>query len=793
MSKFIKTALSNFSNLFQTDNDFNINTSTYINSSLTQENNSNTNVNDTVDLDSYLDDIANQSPSNDTAKNGNSNSNNIDDNSSDFGLVTDFFENLADVSESVGATKVVVATSMLSGVAKVGEYIGDGLTWVGGKLVEGGSWLVGEFAGLFSKDTKEAVMDWREDFKADIKSSIEVDQVGELNKWFYENTKIGQSINDASYLKYDSEAAQTLQNVTVKLTELAAATGVTIATGGVAAPAAFAAVFGLGFAEGVGKNAETTYQNGGDFDDGTLSILLSGGLNGLSWYANGKLGQGAYEIFNTAKIVGLKSTATDLLSQVGNKEFIIDTLKNGLNPLKTNLTGKTVLNVNALMNYGSSAMAVAGDFAEVLNSEEGFTAENIAKLTAEYFGYLGLNILEDTGRDFISGYTISEQQAKKFAQQIASDNSKVTLNDLNKFTDASKTKVLNSMDTYDLAVRIQDLSADDIRKLSSNSTFNKKLYEVYKNHYSQNISIYQYYNQLGFNIDYATNKLNLSQLMGDSKLYLNVIYKDLEKTNPLAYNEVTQKMQQEFGTNYRRSGDIDTEKFYEMLSQYMGPTEKYMYSNLNSGIATSFESALTKTQKDALFNYTACGGFEINTYLVDASINGVRTRDKYSSIEEIQNATSGFSRGSLRNHDYSTTEGNILEDLDSAIASAKYDNPIVTYRGVGNLYNNGEIIDVNSLKIGSTLESKGYLSSSLLLDNAYLGNKGINGKKNICLEILVPPNSGTAAYIENVSGASNFCQTEMLLKRNQTLTVLGKPYYRKINGEQITFVPVGIE
>lgn len=776
MSKFIKTALSNFSNLFQTnDNNTTINTSEYTIPPMQQENNENINNNDTIDFDSLLESTENITATDDK-----------DSNNSD--------ESKSITPEEVGATTAVFATSVLSGVAKIYEYIDDGVTWAGGKVVEGASWLVGESAGLFSEDKKNSIMNRRKDIKENVKNEIDRDKVGELNEWFYENTKIGQDINEASYLKYDSEAAKTTQNITTKIGEIGGATALTILTGGAAAPL----VFSVGCAEGIGKTAEKTYQNGGDFDDGTFSILLSGGLNGLSWYANGKLGQGAYEIFNTAKIVGLKSTATDLLSQVGNKEFIIDTLKNGLNPLKTNLTGKTVLNVNALMNYGSSAMAVAGDFAEVLNSEEGFTAENIAKLTAEYFGYLGLNIIEDTGRDFISGYTISEQQAQKFAQQIASNNSKVTLNDLNKFTDASKTKVLNSMDTHDLALQIQDLSADDIRKLSRSSSFNKKLIEVYCKEYSQNISMEQYYQQLGFSVERASGKLDLSQIIGDSKLYLNSIYNKLKFPNRDAYDEITKQMQQEFGNYYNKSGNIDTNKFYEILSPYMDSASREKFMSLNNDVADSFESTLTKAQKDAIFNYTGYGGFQINTYLNDGVIDygddmgRVRTRDEFSSIDNIQN----FISGHWGNHVYTTTDGSLLEDLDSVISSAMYDNPFVTYRGVGNLFDNGEVVDLNSIKIGSTLHTNSYLSSSILLNNAYLGEttKGINEPvKNICLEIIVPPNSGSGAYIENISGVENFGQTEVLLKRNQTLTVIGKPYKKYMHNEWITFVPVCIE
>lgn len=312
---------------------------------------------------------------------------------------------MVDISESVGATVAVGTTSILSGVAKVDELIADGIVWIEGKKVEGVSWLVGEVAGLFSEDTKNSIMKWREDVKKNVKSEIERDRVGELNEWFYENTKIGQSINEKSYLKYDSDVAKVMQNITTKVTEIAAATALTILTGGAAAPL----VFGVGCAEGIGKTAEKTYQNGGNFDDGTFSILLSGGLNGVSWVANGKLAQGAFEIVKDASSVGLLETGSTLLNDtLLNKEFWSNTLKNGLSLKTISSSGNSVVNVNALMNYGSSLMSIGGDFVDVLNSDEGFTPENIMSLGGKYLAALGLNVLEDSGREYITSYKAGE-------------------------------------------------------------------------------------------------------------------------------------------------------------------------------------------------------------------------------------------------------------------------------------------------------------------------------------------------------------------------------------------------
>ena len=397
MPKFVKSTPENFSNLFQShDNDnTTINTNTYIMPELQQENNENINNDDTIDFDSLFGSTENITTVDDK-----------DSNNSD--------ESKSITPEEVGATIAVTATSVLSGVAKIIEYIDDGVAWAGGKVTEGASWLVGETAGLFSENAKDSIMKWRENVKKDVKNEIDRDKVGELNEWLYENTKIGQDINDASYLKYDSAAAKTTQNVSTKIGEIGGATALTILTGGAAAPL----VFGVGCAEGFGKTAEATYQNGGDFDDGTLSIMLSGGLNGLSWVANGKLVQGAFEIIKDAASVGLLETGTTILNDtLLNKEFWLNTIKNGLSLKTISASGNSVINVNALMNYGTSLMSIGGDFVDVLNSDEGFTKENIMILGAKYLTALGLNVLEDSGREYITSYkagklanTLSEKE-----------------------------------------------------------------------------------------------------------------------------------------------------------------------------------------------------------------------------------------------------------------------------------------------------------------------------------------------------------------------------------------------
>ena len=310
----------------------------------------------------------------------------------------------------IASTGAVIGTSVVSGVAKLGEYANDGIEWVGGKVVEGGSWIAGQVAGLFSKDAKENIDNWRQDFSKDIKEDIARDKVGEINKMFYEGTELGRRINAHSAIKYDSEVAKKIQGVTTTVAEIAAATALTVATGGAAAPLAFGIVFGTGALVGAGKAAESTYQTHGT--DTTflqeLGIAGSGALTGLTWVANGKLGQGALEIGKDIVAKGGATVLKDMGAQMLNKEFILSRLKDGLS-LK-NAAGK--VNINAIMNYGQAAMGTAGSLTPYITGEEKFDTTAVLKLGGTYLQYLGLNLLEDSARDAISGYKAAGSAAK---------------------------------------------------------------------------------------------------------------------------------------------------------------------------------------------------------------------------------------------------------------------------------------------------------------------------------------------------------------------------------------------
>ena len=196
------------------------------------------------------------------------------------------------IATALGTAAVVVG-SAISGVVNIFEGFADGVYWAAGKLGHGVMWGIGEVAGLFgNEEAKENFQQTGRDIENLMKETIEEDISGTVHSWAF-NTPLGSWLNKNSLIKYDSELAKKISSGTEIVAKFAAATALTIATGGAAGPAAFAWVFGTGMLVGLGQNAEKVYttKEESDWKD-EIGILIRGAGEGLNWYAQGKLGQG---------------------------------------------------------------------------------------------------------------------------------------------------------------------------------------------------------------------------------------------------------------------------------------------------------------------------------------------------------------------------------------------------------------------------------------------------------------------------------------------------------------------
>ena len=279
--------------------------------------------------------------------------------------------------EQAAATVVVGFTTLTSGVLKVGEYVWDGATWVTGTVVAGGARLVG--AEDFAVQVETATMD-----------AIAQDRVGDLNESLYGENGILKDVNAASALKYDSELAKSMQNVTTKGVVLIGATAATIVTGGAATPVLFAAAA----LEGAGESGERHFQDteNRDYWSDSIDIGFDALATGLETIGTAKAGASLYNGIAALRQVGfggLKEMGRRTLNNWGNATYR-RIIKNGTTKVlktaavKTITSGETWGEVGAVLLPDIKNGIKTGDW-----DFEGMLAKTGGVLSSNYVGSLG--------------------------------------------------------------------------------------------------------------------------------------------------------------------------------------------------------------------------------------------------------------------------------------------------------------------------------------------------------------------------------------------------------------------
>lgn len=287
--------------------------------------------------------------------------------------------------DSFKANCVMYYKNFTSGIKRVDEKVQDGIMWAGGKL-EYGVYSLGAFWAE-GDGAKERFIEKRDERDKAVKEYIARDITYEKDKDFFENTELGRWANENASYQFDSEQYRKNRETVSKVVEITGATLLTIGTGGAAAP-----VFATGMAVGIGESAEYTYQQGDSSAVDELLILGSGGLKGLSWLANGRLGAGAVQIARDATAIGTDTILSNFSSKYLNRNFIKNTLKESL------------ASKSAIGNYVASGMSTADSVIPYITGQEEFDTGALLKIGGTYLMYLGLNVLEDGARDIIGGY-----------------------------------------------------------------------------------------------------------------------------------------------------------------------------------------------------------------------------------------------------------------------------------------------------------------------------------------------------------------------------------------------------
>jgi len=209
--------------------------------------------------------------------------------------VNSFYQKVNDlytVDHNVIDTLFVGTTSVASGILKAFENLGDGLLYVSCVLCcsfYDGLSEVTRFVGG-NLDFTNSIADYLQSLSKSCDMTCaewtSCESVEVANDLFYNETDFGKNINDGSYLKYDSEVAQTIQNTVEVGTTAAAEIAVGAATAG--SPYYGRIVSGgIGALNSLGKQVEENVNSGDNMtvfqnNDEMLSAALTGVSSGVA-------------------------------------------------------------------------------------------------------------------------------------------------------------------------------------------------------------------------------------------------------------------------------------------------------------------------------------------------------------------------------------------------------------------------------------------------------------------------------------------------------------------------------
>ncbi len=388
---------------------------------------------------------------------------------------------------AIVATGIVTFTSVLFGVVNLGEKALDGVVHVG---------VLG-FSFLGLEDEAQAARDF-----------IARDLSGELNEALYEG--IGSGINDASLLKYDSDLAKNISKYSEKAATVAAATALSVASGGIAGPIA------VGFLVGSGDAAETNYKNGGTSKWDETQILINGALTSLSWMACAELGNGVISLGKTMGENGIISTFAKVGKDVMNKDFAWNALKSGS---------------KNIMNYANTVFYIADDIGDYFNGEREVNIGNIAETTLSALLYFSLTSFVSGLKGYITEEGKLKIKTSEDAKNIAKDinNGNKSLKDVLDYNKEAQKQILSSMSSKELADAMKNIKNSQVTKI----------YDLL-NTEQQNSLI----NQIATDIS-TKQDLTLNDLLEYGNNFTSKIFSNLESNNSDLYHKLSESIGQD--------------------------------------------------------------------------------------------------------------------------------------------------------------------------------------------------------------------------------------------------------
>lgn len=508
-------------------------------------------------------------------------------------IVNGEFEEAYDNIKTLKATNAVVLEKVTSGILKIGELIQDGTTMLkttGASIITLGIDAV--FGTNYTDDMWESTMDY-----------VAIDQVGNIEKVFYENTSLGKELNDESILKYNSKGAESIKNASKKVGEIAAATAITVATGGTAAPLVAA---GIGFLEGTGQGGEKyfsmTDENGNYTNRSVKDIGLSyleGIQKGAEWYISGQVGSGFYN--GVKSFVNPASITREVASRAtGNtfKDAVVNTIK--LPDMYVDFAAATAKAgagyiTNGKVNWKDYAFelgfAVLGNFAGELlsaaaanktfakNIDEQIARANIASKETGAVSQIKIHSIEDLTFDQLQA--IEKKRLVSF-QVVSKNNEILSFEDV--FDEYIKSNLhhLEVVDDADMIRLIKQYDLVDESNIKRTMDNIQALYEEGR------IAAESKYNT--FFKNFREHRFGHASYVAE---YADNLVKDVPNANGLyvSYGGITHDLGM-------RGGVVKIDGKYRLIDEFVDELRASLDANDISGVEIAFRNGLIDAGKD---------------------------------------------------------------------------------------------------------------------------------------------------------------------------------------------------
>ena len=272
--------------------------------------------------------------------------------------------------DRIAATFVVGETKLAQGTLKTGEKIIDGIANLDADIIGTTATQVGGVVSYFDKDAGNVIADWGNQYIKDMHDFVAYDMAESFEEGLY-NTRTMDVINDISYMKHDSTAANNLSIVSNTVSEIALATVAMVYSGGTASS------FLVGAISGYGEAGEYYYKMASETNAKQKAGMIVGALSGgLKYIAFSHLG---------SAVMNLGTQSTALGTTMSNEGVTLsETISNARKYIATNGWQK-VIGDALRSNFGRYSIAdVAHEISEetsigMMNDEK---ASTIAKDSA---------------------------------------------------------------------------------------------------------------------------------------------------------------------------------------------------------------------------------------------------------------------------------------------------------------------------------------------------------------------------------------------------------------------------